>query len=221
MEKSREGTYYAQGSPVPETPSSGAGPAPWKKTRVVGTPRPRVDAYERVSGAALYPSDIVLPDMLYGAILRCPHPHALVKRVDAEEALRMPGVRAVVTGSSPEAKLAWPYSQEVSTLLFDPHCRFEGEAVGAVAAETPYQAWDAVRAIRVEYEILPFVVDERRSMEASAPRVHESGNRVKRESYERGNVERGFAEADVVLEQAYRSECELHTPMELHGCVAR
>ena len=221
MEKSREGTYYAQGSPVPETPSSGAGPAPWKKTRVVGTARPRVDAYERVSGAALYPSDIVLPDMLYGAILRCPHPHALVKRVDAEEALRMPGVRAVVTGSSPEAKLAWPYSQEVSTLLFDPHCRFEGEAVGAVAAETPYQAWDAVRAIRVEYEVLPFVVDERRSMEASAPRVHESGNRVKRESYERGNVERGFAEADVVLEQAYRSECELHTPMELHGCVAR
>jgi xanthine dehydrogenase YagR molybdenum-binding subunit len=183
--------------------------------------RPRVDAYERVSGAALYPSDIVLPDMLYGAILRCPHPHALVKKVDPEEALRMPGVQAVVTGSSPGAKLTWPYSPEVFTLLFEPHCRFEGEAVAAVAAETPYQAWDAVRAIRVEYEVLPFVVDERRSMEANAPRVHEGGNRVKRESYERGSVERGFAEADVVLEQSYRSECELHTPIELHGCVAR
>ena len=58
-------------------------------------------------------------------------------------------------------------------------------------------------------------------MEANAPQIHESGNRVKRESYERGNVERGFAEADVVLEQSYRTECELHTPMELHGCVAR
>ena len=207
---------------MPETPpSSGAGLAPWQKTRVVGTARPRVDAYERVSGAALYPSDIVLPDMLYGAILRCPHPHALVKKVDPGEALRMPGVRAVVTGSSPGAKLAWPYSPEVSTLLFDPHCRFEGEAVAAVAAETPYQAWDAVRAIRVEYEVLPFVVDERRAMEANAPHVHEGGNRVKRESYDRGNVERGFAEADVVLEESYRSECELHTPIELHGCVAK
>ena len=221
MDKSREGTYYAQGSSVPETPGPGPGPAPWQKTRVIGTPRPRVDAYERVSGAALYPSDIVLPDMLYGAILRCPHPHALVKRVDPEEALRMPGVRAAVTGSSPGAKLAWPYSKEVSTLLFDPHCRFEGEVVAAVAAETPYQAWDAVRAIRVDYEVLPFVVDERRAMEANAPLIHEGGNRVKRESYERGNVQTGFAEADVVLEQSYRSECELHTPMELHGCVAR
>ncbi|HYA01957.1 MAG TPA: xanthine dehydrogenase family protein molybdopterin-binding subunit, partial [Syntrophobacteria bacterium] len=221
MDKSREGTYYAQGSSVPETPSPGTGPAPWQKTRVVGTARPRVDAYELVSGAALYPSDIVLPDMLYGAILRCPHPHALVRKVDPEEALRMPGVRGVVTGSSPGANLAWPHSPEVSTLLFDPHCRFEGEAVAAVAAETPYQAWDAVRAIRVDYEVLPFVVDERRSMEANAPQVHEGGNRVKRESYERGNVERGLAEADVVLEQSYRSECELHTPVELHGCVAK
>jgi CO/xanthine dehydrogenase Mo-binding subunit len=221
MDKDRERTYYAQGASVPETPSPGAGLAPWQKTRVIGTKRPRVDAYERVSGAALYPSDIVLPDMLYGAILRCPHPHALVRKVDPEEALRMPGVRAVVTGSSPGGKLAWPYSKEASTLLFDPHCRFEGEAVAAVAAETPYQAWDAVRAIRVDYEVLPFVVDERRSMEAKAPQVHEGGNRVKRESYERGNVQKGFAEADVVLEQSYRSECELHTPMELHGCVAR
>src|SRR5512147_233166 len=117
MDKSLEGTYYAQASLPPKTPSPGAGPAPWQKTKVVGAARPRVDAYERVSGAALYPSDIVLPDMLYGAILRCPHPHALVKKVDAEEALRMPGVRAVVTGSSPSAKLAWPYSPEVSTFL--------------------------------------------------------------------------------------------------------
>ena len=106
--------------------------------------------------------------------------------------------------------------------LFDPLCRYEGEPVAAVAAATPYQAWDAVRAIKAEYDRLPFVVDERKALDDRAPRVHEIGNRVTPvQTYARGNVEQGFAEADVVLEETYRTECELHTPMELHGCVAR
>ena len=71
------GDYYIDG-PVPETPAPAEYPAPWTTTRVVGTRRPRVDAYERVSGTAVYPSDVILPDMLYGAILRCPHAHARV-----------------------------------------------------------------------------------------------------------------------------------------------
>ena len=71
----------------------------------------------------------------------------------------------------------------------------------AVAAETPYQAWDAVKAIKVKYEILPFVVDERKAVESGTPAVHEGGNRSgETQTYERGNVEKGFAEADVVLE---------------------
>jgi len=78
---SRAGDYYIDG-PVPETPSLASTRAPWTTTRVVGTRRPRVDAYERVSGTAVYPSDVILPDMLYGAILRCPHAHARVLEVD-------------------------------------------------------------------------------------------------------------------------------------------
>ncbi len=106
--------------------------------------------------------------------------------------------------------------------LFDPLCRYEGEPVAAVAAATPYQAWDAVRAIKAQYDRLPFVVDERKALDDRAARVHEIGNRVTpMQTYARGNVEQGFAEADVVLEETYRTECELHTPMELHGCVAR
>ena len=93
--------------------------------------------------------------------------------------------------------------------------------VAAVAAETPYQAWDAVRAIKVGYEVLPFVQDERKALDANAARVHKDGNRVKTDKYERGDVAKGFAEADVVLEQTYRNESEIHTPMELHGCVAK
>ena len=188
---------------------------------MIGRPTPRVDGYERVSGAALYPSDIVMADMLYGAILRCPHPHAEVGRMDTEKARRMPGVRAVISGASPAAQVQWAYSDQHRLDLFPARCRFEGETVAAVAADTPYQAADAARAIAVEYEVLPHVVDETKALAKGAPEVHPDGNRHKTQNYERGDVARGFAAADVVLERKYRTACELHTPMELHGCLAK
>ena len=224
MAKDSDQLYYTHGAPVPEPPAPGETPKPWKKTSVIGKPLPRVDGYERVSGTAVYPSDVVLPNMLYGAILRCPHPHARIQSVDIEKARHMPGVHAVISGFTGETNPPWTYSNqkiEVATRLFETHCRFEGEPVAAVAAESPYQAWDAVRAIQVAYEILPFSVDERRSLEPDAPRIHEAGNRVAEpQRYERGNVEEGFNQADQILEMTFDTACELHTPMELHGCVA-
>ncbi len=222
MSTDEKSLYYQTDTPVPDIPMSGTPPAPWKKTQVVGKSIPRVDAYERVSGRAVYPSDLSLPRMLYGAILRSPYPHARVKKVDTTAAEKMKGVRSVISASTDEAGVYWPYTKEKKVKLFDPECRYEGETIAAVAAETPYQAWDAVRAIQVDYEILPFVVDERKALEAKAPPVHPEGNRVKPvEIYERGEPAKGFAQADLVLEQTYRTECEIHTPMELHGCVAR
>jgi len=212
--------YYIQGIPVPETPLPGKEPAAWKETNVVGKRLPRVDAYERVSGSAVFPSDIHLPNMLYGAILRCPHSHARVRQVDTNAASKMPGVRAVISGATPEADLVWKKDAAGEMRLFDPHCRYEGEAVAAVAAETPYQARDAINAIRVDYEVQPFVADERRALIAGSPPVHSKGNLSKTDTYERGDVAKGFAAADVVLEETYRTECELHTPLEPHGCVA-
>jgi xanthine dehydrogenase YagR molybdenum-binding subunit len=216
--------YYVEGIPIPETPRPGESPAPWKDTRIVGKAVPRVDAYERVSGSAVYPSDVSLPNMLYAAILRCPHPNARVKNIETGKAKRMSGVHAVISGQTPAADLPWTYSSRgvrKKSKLFDPHCRFEGETVAAAAAETPYLAWDAVSAIDVAYEMLPAVSDERTALDKDAAAVHEQGNRVKPPStYERGDVAQGFAEADVVLEENYRTECEIHTPMEPHGCVA-
>lgn len=206
--------YYVEGVELPETETS-TNLEPWGETTVVGQPRPRVDGYERVSGTAVYPADITMPGMLYGAILRCPHPHAMVTGVDVSRAQAMPGVRAVLSASTPP-------DRAMGTKLFDPHCRFEGEAVAAVAADTPYQAQDALRAIEVQYEVRPFVADERRALAPDAPFVHDDGNRAgPPQSYERGDVDQGFADADVVLEQEYRNACEIHTPMEPHGCVAR
>jgi xanthine dehydrogenase YagR molybdenum-binding subunit len=212
--------YFVDGA-LPETPAPEGDPQPWTRTRVVGKPLARIDGYERLSGAAVYPSDVVLPDMLYGAILRCPHAHAKVTKVDAGAAAKMPGVGAVITGATPAADLRWYYSRTVFTKLFDPLCRFAGEAVAAVAAETPQQAWDAVRAIAVEYDVLPFVVDEHKALEPGAAAVQGDDNRVgEPETYSRGDVAKGFAEADTLLEATYTTAAEIHTPMELHGCVA-
>jgi CO/xanthine dehydrogenase Mo-binding subunit len=213
--------YYVDGA-APETDAPERSPRPWgPTTRVVGRPLPRIDGYERLSGAAVYPSDVVLPEMLYGAFVRCPHAHARVTRVDAAAAARMPGVRAVITGATPAADLRWYYGPKVFTKLFDPECRFAGEAVAAVAAETPQQAWDAARAVAVEYDVLPFVVDEHKALEAGTVAVQPGGNRVGEPvTYARGDVAAGFAAADKVLEATYSTAAEIHTPMELHGCVA-
>src|SRR5450759_18529 len=82
-------------------------PTPWGETTIVGKPVPRVDGYQRLSGAAVYPLDVILPDMLYAAILRCPHAHAMVKKVDLTKARQMPGVRAVLSDADPEAQIPW------------------------------------------------------------------------------------------------------------------
>ncbi|MFP4582152.1 MAG: xanthine dehydrogenase family protein molybdopterin-binding subunit, partial [Desulfococcaceae bacterium] len=212
--------YYVKNAPMHEVPEEGERPAPWRDTHVIGMERPRVDAFERLTGAAVYPSDVVRPNMLYAAIVRCPHAHAKVRSVDTSAAEKMKGVHAVITGKTKEAQLKWPYAKDYERPLFDPEPKFEGEAVAAVAAETPDRAWDAVRAIKVDYEVLPALSDERKALESGAPKVHKDGNKIKTENYSRGDVEAGFSEADEVMEENYRTACELHTPIELHGCVA-
>lgn len=196
---------------------------PWDKTEVVGQPRPRVDGYERASGSAVYTLDLSLPDMLHAAILRCPHAHARVKKVEVSRAEKMPGVRAVIWGESPGGDIPWYVDEnQAASRLFDPHCRHEGEDVAAVAAETLDQARDALAAISVEYEVLPFVIDPDKALAPGAPALHAWGNKVgETRVRERGDVARGFAEADVVLEETFRTSCELHTTMETHGSVVR
>ncbi|HSK08070.1 MAG TPA: xanthine dehydrogenase family protein molybdopterin-binding subunit [Vicinamibacterales bacterium] len=215
--------YYITGEP-PETPEPQGQPDPWTTTTTVGTRQPRIDGYERVSGTALYSSDVLLPDMLYAATLRCPHAAATVTRIDTSRAEKMPGVAAVMTHRSPGAEIPW-YNTRSGPLsrLIDPTCRYEGEEVAVVAAETPYQAWDAVRAIDVQYEQRPFVSEERAALAAGAPTVHQGdNNRVGDPArYERGDVQAGFAQADAVVERSFTTGCEIHVPTEAHVSVAK
>ena len=170
-----------------------------------------------------------LPDMLYAATLRCPHGHARVVKVELAKAREMPGVRAILSAADKEADLPWynkmgpPGSNPGSTSkLFDPNCRYAGDEVAVVAAETQAQAWDAVRAIEVQYEKLPVVTNVDDALKPGAPAVHEGGNHFAApNAYSRGDVAKGFAESDVVVEENYRTSCELHTPLETYGAAVK
>lgn len=209
--------------PFTQAPDAGAEgePEAWgERTRVVGERHPRVDGYERVSGAAVFPSDVVLPGMVYGAMLGSPHANARVKSIDTSAAEGMAGVYAVISRNTGDANPAWSYGGGHQGRLFEDHCRFEGEAVAAVAADTPYRAADALRAIVVEYEELPFVSDVAHALDEDAPGVHADGNLAGESEDGRGDVEQGFAAADVVLERNFRVGSQMQTPLEPHGCVA-
>ena len=196
---------------------------PWGETRVVGQAIPRIDAHELVSGAAVYTIDMVFPEMLHAAILRCPHANAMVKHVDTSRAEKMPGVRSVITNAAPDTNIPWYEGEKgPSSRLFDPHCRYAGDEVAAVAADTLTQAIDAVHAIKVDYEKLPFVIDQDEAIKPGATPVQPGGNfAVPLSVVERGNIAKGFADAEVVLEQTYRTSCELQSPMEVHGSIAK
>jgi xanthine dehydrogenase YagR molybdenum-binding subunit len=192
---------------------------PWdieEELYVVGKPIPRVDGDQRVSGAARYPSDIQLPGMLHARILRSPHAHARVKRIDTTRAQALPGVRAILTRANvPET--VWRHGKP----LFDEIVRYEGDEVAAVAADSIAIARHAVRLIEVEYEPLPFVTDTSAALRDDAPQIWDGKNLMdgEPEVYERGDVEKAFKQADVIVEGEFETPTQVHNSFETHGSV--
>ena len=145
----------------------GEEPPPWEDSaalRTVGQAIPRVDGRERVTGAARYTYDIQLPGMIYGAILRSPHAHARIKRLDIAAAAALPGVRAVLCAENAPG-INW-YGKV--SRLFDTTLRFVGDEVAAVAADSLEIALAALALITVEYEVLPAVLDPEAAMQPGA-----------------------------------------------------
>jgi len=158
----------------------------------VGRPAARIDGLQRARGEARYTADIQLPGMLHAAVLRSPYAHARVKHLELRGPLAAPGVRAAVG----------PLTNEIG---------YQGQAVAAVAAETLAEARAALDLIHVEWEELEPLLDPEEAVRRDAL----IGDRAA----ERGNVERGFAEADVVVEAEYRTQTVLHNSMETHVAV--
>src|SRR5215831_20074070 len=126
--------------------------------KYVGAPLPKVDAYPKVTGRALYADDIMLPRMLYGRLLRSPHPHARIVSIDVRRALELPGVLAVITGEDLPQKFGiLPSSQDEYALSIG-KVRYVGDPVAAVAALDPDILDEAIKLIDVEYEVLPAIM---------------------------------------------------------------
>lgn len=178
-------------------------PSPEKeKFKIIGARTPRIDGEKIVTGQAPYTHDIKLRGLLYGKILRCPHACAEIVSLDLSKAKSLPGVKVAIQ-------------------LKEGQVKYAGEQVAAVAAVDEKTAEEALKLIDVVYKTLPFVVTEEKAMEEGAPQVHDKPNVQKFNDYSRGDIEKGFKEADVVLERTYTTAVEIHHPAETHGSVAK
>jgi len=183
--------------------------------RYIGKAIPRKDATEIVTGGAEYLNDIKFPDLLYGKVLRSPHPHALIKKVEKSKALKLKGVKAVLTW---EDVPDWKGGTPRYTRILDRKVRYVGDAVALVAATTEETAKEALHLINVEYELLPAVFDMEEALKPNAPQLYDEfpGNVVtpgapffgpkSLKEVAMGDVEKGFQEADVIAEGTFGYE---------------
>jgi 4-hydroxybenzoyl-CoA reductase alpha subunit len=194
-----------------------------KDFKVIGKPFRKVDARAKCVGQTKFADDIVLPRMLFCKMLRSHLPHALIKSIDVSKALALPGVFAVITGKDlPIPYGILPVSQDEHALCIE-KVRFIGDPVAAVAAIDEDVAFDAMNLIEVEYEPLNTISTIEEAVLIDEPRIHDygdGGNVHKKVSLEFGNVEEGFAEADLVREDTFFYEGNTHLPMEQHAAVA-
>jgi 4-hydroxybenzoyl-CoA reductase subunit alpha len=194
-----------------------------EKLNVVGKPFRKVDARAKCTGQTKFADDIVLPRMLACKILRSHEPHALIKNIEVSKALALPGVMAIVTGQDfPIPYGILPVSQDEHALCVD-KVRFVGDPVAAVAAIDEDIAFDAMNLIEVQYERLQTITSIEEGLLVDEPRIHdygEGGNVHKKVSLEFGDVEAGFAEADLIREDTFFYEGNTHLPMEQHAAVA-
>lgn len=183
----------------------------------VGRGGVRLEARQKVTGTARYSSDIRLPGQLHAAVVRSPHAHARIRRVDVSAALAVPGVVDVLVADD-VADVTW-YDEDVA--LLSDTVRFVGDEVAVVAASTTAAARRGAAAVSVDYEPLPHVTDARHALDDGAPLVFEDGNLADEPRVStRGDVEAALARADVVVEGRYATPAAAHNAMEPHGATA-
>ncbi|MDB4896219.1 MAG: hypothetical protein JWN15_2481, partial [Firmicutes bacterium] len=198
---------------------------------IVGKRLPRVDGLDKVTGRAQYAGDLRMPGMLYLKTLRSPLPHAKIKSIDTSAAEAYPGVMAVLTyrdvpkvplEADDEASQGGGSQDPGGVGVLDSTVRFVGDEVAAVAAVDRHAAEAALKLMKVEYEPLPFVLDAEEAMKPGAPMVRTGGNLVggKAAVIKRGDIDKGFAEADLVYEGTYETPHVSATPLEPRSCIA-
>ena len=203
-------------------------------TKVIGRPTPKIEGEEKVTGKAVYSVDVILPGMLWGRVLRSPIPYGRIKQIDTSRTLQVPGVKAVITGKD-VAGLRIGRRIFDMPILADGVVRFIGEKVAAVAAETEEAAEQALDLMEVEYEELEPLLDPLEAMKPSAPLLHPDllsykglpnkleapSNAYIQMSWGKGDIQAGFQQADVVVENTFHTQFVHQAYIEPHSCAAK
>jgi CO/xanthine dehydrogenase Mo-binding subunit len=206
-----------------------------RKFNVVGTRPLRPDGIDKVTGRARFGADASAPGQLVGRILRSPHAHAIIKKIDTSKAEKLAGVKAVITRDD------FPDHTGGSGGLYDTLCNvmarekafYEGHAVAAVAATSASIARQALKLIKVDYEVLPHVTDVDEAMKPNAPLLHKDmftdgvdpkpkkpSNVARRFEFGHGDVEEGFKKADIIVERSFKTEAAHQGYIEPHAALA-
>jgi xanthine dehydrogenase YagR molybdenum-binding subunit len=192
---------------------------------VVGKSLNRSDGVEKVTGRAEYAGDIRLPNMLYGKILHSPHPRARILKIDTRKAGKLPGVKAVLTKENTKGWRTYWY--EIPQIAFPECLTYEGQEVAVVAAEDLATAQRALELIDVEYVVLPPMLNAEETLNTPPPAYVADEEYPGRERYDRkknvvkrGDLEKGFGEADVIVEDTYTTPASYHGTIQTRACVA-
>ena len=181
---------------------------------VAGHSVTRTDDPAKVTGGLMYGADYAHEGFLHGKILRSPHPHALIKSIDTKKAKALKGVAAVLTGKDVPGRNGFGAIIPDQPVICEDKVRYVGDGVALVAADTEEIAHEALSLIRVEYEVLPAVFDPRYALKPDAPKVHEGGNLLSDNKLRKGDVEKGFLEADIIMERTYQVPFLEHAYLE-------
>ncbi len=213
----------AMGQPTPPLP------AVKNPLKAISRPMPRPDAVAKVTGKGIYADDLYVEGMLHAKALRSQYPHARLLRVDTEAAKRLPGVVAVLTAADiPGRKDCGVHEIDWPVLCYD-KVRYVGDAIALVVAATEAAAQEALKLIQVEYEPLPVVSGPKQAAQPDAPIIHENverfghgahGNFLAHFHLENGDLAKGFAEADVIVEREYTTQTVEHGFIEPEAGLA-
>jgi nicotinate dehydrogenase large molybdopterin subunit len=179
----------------------------------------RPDGFEKVTGKLSYLTDMQIPGMLYGKVLRSQYPHAKILNISVEKAEQIPGVEAVITSRDIPGLNGFGLIFPDQPVFCDTVVRYVGDAVAAVAAVSPEIAEKALELIEVEYELLPVIEDPEEALDPSSLPLHPNGNVLHHASYEKGKVKETLPVCDVVIEETYLLPRQMHAYMETEGGV--
>jgi CO/xanthine dehydrogenase Mo-binding subunit len=205
-----------------------------KTKRFIGTSIPRAESVDKVTGRTVYAVDVTLPNMLWGKVLRSPIAYGRIKRINADRAMRLPGVKFVVTGQDVSGIKIGRQIYDMPVLA-DSVVRFVGEKIAGVAADSEEIAEQALDVIEVEYEELSPVLDPLEALAPSATLLHPQvmgykglpgtlsapSNAFVQLSWKKGDVEQGFRRADVIIENTFQTQVAHQAYIEPHSCVVK